>query len=56
MVRKVGISITCDPYCDPYCDPFEDIDLVLVPLTTLLGTYPNDNVVLVGDFNAKSMI
>lgn len=39
-----------------YCAPSEDIDLVLIPLATLLGTYPNDNVVLVGDFNAKSMI
>lgn len=39
-----------------YCALSEDFDLVLVPLTTLLGTYPNDKVFLVGDFNAKSMI
>lgn len=42
--------ITC------YCTPFEDIHLVLEPLGTLLKTYPNDNVVLIDDFNTKSTI
>lgn len=30
--------------------------MVLEPLKTLLKTYPNDNVVFVGDFNTKSTI
>lgn len=39
-----------------YCAPSEDIGLVLEPLDPLLNAYPNDNVILVGDFNAKSTI
>lgn len=39
-----------------YFAPAEDIDFVLEPLDTLLKVYPNDKVVLVGDFNAKSTI
>lgn len=39
-----------------YCAPSEDIDLVFEQVDKLLGTYPDDNVVLVGDLNAKSTI
>lgn len=34
----------------------EDIDLVIEQMDTLLGTYSDNNVVLAGDFNAKSTI
>lgn len=44
------LIITC------YCAPFKGIDLILEPLDTLLKTFLKDNVVLVGDFNAKSTI
>lgn len=39
-----------------YGAPSEDIDLVLEALDTLLKAYPNNKVILVGDFNAKSTI
>lgn len=44
------LVVTC------YCSPSKDIDVLLLPLATVLNKYSNDNVVLVGDYNAKSVI